>query len=81
MGACMVIVAAHVTVEPGQGESYIAACVNVVERGRSAAGGLDVAVSADLCDPAGSTSTSVGSRKRCWRPIAASPPAPGGTRR
>lgn len=47
----MVIVAGHVTVEPERRESYLAACVNVVEQGRAAAGCLDVAVSADLVDP------------------------------
>jgi len=47
----MVIVAGYVTLEPQQRESYLAACVRVVEHGRAAAGCLDLAVTADLVDP------------------------------
>ena len=50
-GAHMVIVAGHVTVEPRQRESYLAACVIVVEQAREAPGGRDVAITADLVDP------------------------------
>ena len=47
----VVIVAGHITVEPQQRESYLAGCVSIVERGREAAGCLDVAITADLIDP------------------------------
>ena len=48
----MVIVAGHVTVEPGQREGYLAGCVAVVEQARASNGCLDFAISADLLDPA-----------------------------
>lgn len=48
----MVIVAGHITVDPGQRESYLAGCTGVVEQARSAAGCLDFAITADLLDPA-----------------------------
>ena len=38
-GAPMVIVDGHVTVEPQQRESYLAACISIVEQGRDTAGG------------------------------------------
>ena len=47
----MVIVAGRITVEPQQRESYLAGCVSVVERARSAAGCLDFTITADLVDP------------------------------
>ena len=47
----MVIVAGHITVEPGQREAYLAGCVPVVEQARKAADCLDFALSADLLDP------------------------------
>ena len=47
----MVIVAGHVTVEPQERESYLAACVIIVEQARGAAGCLDVAITADLTEP------------------------------
>jgi quinol monooxygenase YgiN len=47
----MVIVAGHVTVEPQQRESYLAASVIIVEQAREAAGCLDVAITADLVAP------------------------------
>ena len=47
----MIIVAGHVTVEPQQRESYLAASARVVEQARGAAGCLDCAISADLIDP------------------------------
>ena len=47
----MVIVAGHVTVEPQQRESYLAACVVIVEQARGAEGCLDIAIIADLIDP------------------------------
>ena len=50
--APMVIVAGHVTVDPEQRESYLAASVVIVEQARAAAGCLDVAITADLVDPA-----------------------------
>ena len=49
--AHIVIVAGHVTVEPQQRESYLAGCVIIVEQAREGAGGLDVAITADLVDP------------------------------
>jgi quinol monooxygenase YgiN len=47
----MVIVAAHITVEPHQSDSYLAGCVSVVEQARRAAGYLDLAFAADPIDP------------------------------
>ena len=47
----MVIVAGHVTVEPEQRESYLAASVVIVEQARAAPGCLDVAITGDLIDP------------------------------
>jgi len=47
----MIIVAGHVKVEPWEREAYLAGCVGFVERGRGAAGCLDIAISADLIDP------------------------------
>jgi quinol monooxygenase YgiN len=47
----MVIVAGHITVDPGQRESYLAGCMSVVEKARRAAGCLDFALTADLLDP------------------------------
>ena len=47
----MVIVAGHITVEPGQREAYLAGCVRVVEQARGTAGCLDFVISADLIEP------------------------------
>lgn len=47
----MIIVAGHISVEPGARESYLAGCVSVVEQARRAAGCLDFALSADLVVP------------------------------
>jgi heme-degrading monooxygenase HmoA len=47
----MVIVAGHITVEPGQRDAYLAGCVSVVEGARAAAGCLDFVLSADLLEP------------------------------
>jgi quinol monooxygenase YgiN len=47
----MVIVAGHITVEPGQRDAYLAGCVTVVVQARGAAGCLDFAISADAADP------------------------------
>jgi quinol monooxygenase YgiN len=46
----MVIVAGHLTVEPGQRETYLAGCTSVVEQARRTAGCLDFAITADLID-------------------------------
>lgn len=48
----MVIVAGHLTVEPGQREAYLAGCLGVVEQARRASGCADFAISADLIDSA-----------------------------
>jgi len=48
----MVIVAGHVTVDPERREAYLAASVVLVEQARKAAGCLDIAIGADLVDPA-----------------------------
>ena len=45
------IVAGHITVDPEQRESYLAACRSVVEKARRADGCLDFAITADLLDP------------------------------
>ena len=71
----MVIVAGHMTVDPEQRESYPAGCTSVVEKARRADGCLDFAITADLLDPAASTSLSAGSRKRPSKPSAEAPPA------
>jgi quinol monooxygenase YgiN len=47
----MVIVAAHITVEPRQRESELAGCVRIVEQARRAVGCLHVAICEDLVDP------------------------------
>ena len=47
----MLIVAGHITVDPEQRVSYLAGCMSVVERARSADGCLDFAITADLLDP------------------------------
>ena len=47
----MVIVAGHITVDPEQRESCLAAFVRVVETARRADGCLDFAITADLLDP------------------------------
>lgn len=47
----MVIVAGHVTVDPEERESLLAASVGVVQRARQAEGCLDFAMTADLLDP------------------------------
>jgi quinol monooxygenase YgiN len=47
----MVIVAGHITVDPEQRESCLAAFVRVVEKARRADGCLDFAITADLLDP------------------------------
>ena len=47
----MVIVAAHITVDPHQRETYLAGCVSDVEQARRAAGYLDVAIATDLIAP------------------------------
>jgi quinol monooxygenase YgiN len=47
----MVIVAGHITVDPGKRESYLAGCVSVVEQARRTAGCLDFTIAADLLDP------------------------------
>jgi hypothetical protein len=71
----MVIVAGHITVDPEQRESYLAGCRSVVEKARRADGCLDFAITADLIDPAASTSSSAGSPKRPSRPSAGAAPA------
>ena len=50
-GAPMVIVDGHVTVEPQQRESYLAACISIVEQGPRHSRRLDLAVTAALIDP------------------------------
>lgn len=47
----MVIVAGHLAVDPPERQSYLAACVGVVEEARRAPGCLDFAITADLVDP------------------------------
>ncbi len=47
----MVIVAGFLTVEPSERESYLAGCVEVVEKAREADGCLDYSISADLVEP------------------------------
>ncbi|ORW16219.1 antibiotic biosynthesis monooxygenase [Mycolicibacter nonchromogenicus] len=47
----MVIVAGHLTVDPGQRDAYLQGCRDVVRQARSAPGCLDFAVTADLLDP------------------------------
>jgi quinol monooxygenase YgiN len=47
----MVIIAGQVSVEPGNRDTYLAGCVEVVAQARAAAGCLDFALSADLVDP------------------------------
>ncbi|TFV56109.1 antibiotic biosynthesis monooxygenase [Mycobacterium sp. PS03-16] len=46
----MVIVAGHLTVDPGQRGAYLAGCVDVVAQARRTAGCLDFAISADLLE-------------------------------
>ncbi|MEE4024546.1 antibiotic biosynthesis monooxygenase family protein [Gordonia sp. PKS22-38] len=46
----MVIVAGHITVEPGRRQAYLAGCEQVVALARRAPGCLDFAISADLLD-------------------------------
>ncbi len=48
----MVIVAGHITVDPGHRDEYLVGCVSVVEQARAFSGCLDFAISADLVDPA-----------------------------
>lgn len=48
----MIIVAGHLTVDPQQRESYLAGCGHIVDQARRAEGCLDMAISADLVDPA-----------------------------
>jgi quinol monooxygenase YgiN len=48
----MIIVAGHVTVEPGRRESYLAGCVDVVRQARDTDGCLDFVISADPLDGA-----------------------------
>jgi quinol monooxygenase YgiN len=48
----MVIVAGHITVDPEQRESCLAAFMRVVEKARRADGCLDFVITADLLDPA-----------------------------
>ena len=47
----MVIVAGQIFVDPGQRESYLAGCLDVVEQARRADGCLDFSITADLVDP------------------------------
>ena len=47
----MSFVAGHITVDPEQGESYLAGSMSVVQEARRAAGCLDFAITADLLDP------------------------------
>lgn len=46
-----VIVAGHLIVDPDQCADYVTGCVDVVRQARSAAGCLDLVISADLVDP------------------------------
>ena len=48
----MVIVAGHLVVDPNERDGYLAGCVEVVEQAHRTAGCLDVAITADLLDPA-----------------------------
>lgn len=48
----MVIVAAHITVDPVQRADYLSDCRGVVVQARCAPGCLDFAIAADLADPA-----------------------------
>ena len=47
----MVIVAGHITVDPGEREAFIASFVRVVQKARATAGCLDFAAGADPIDP------------------------------
>ena len=49
--ALMIAVAGHITVEPQQGEAYLACRLSVVGMARRADGRLDSAITADLLDP------------------------------
>jgi quinol monooxygenase YgiN len=51
MSGPMVVVAGHITVEPGERDAYVEGCRDVVEAARAAAGCLDFAITADLVDP------------------------------
>jgi hypothetical protein len=67
--------------EPQRRESYLVGCVRIVDQAPRGVGCLDVAICADLVDPAVSTSSSAGGRRRRWRPSAAAAligTAPGG---
>lgn len=46
----IVIVAGHITGEPGRRDAYLAGCLSVVEDARLAAGCLDFAITGDLAD-------------------------------
>jgi quinol monooxygenase YgiN len=47
----VIIVAGHMRVEPERRDSFVGRLASVVERGRAAAGCLDVAITADPLDP------------------------------
>ncbi|WP_024441354.1 MULTISPECIES: putative quinol monooxygenase [unclassified Mycobacterium] len=47
----MVIVAGHLTVDPGQRDDYLQQCRDVVRQARRASGCLGFAITADLLDP------------------------------
>ncbi|MDA2804088.1 putative quinol monooxygenase [Nocardiopsis suaedae] len=47
----MLIIAGHITVDPGDREEYLRGCADVVDQARKAEGCLDFSLSADLVDP------------------------------
>lgn len=50
-GGTLLIIAGHITVDPGDREDYLRGCADVVEQARKAEGCPDFSLSADLADP------------------------------
>ena len=47
----MLIVAGHLEVDPGERDSYVASCVDVVTKARQTEGCLDFSITADPIEP------------------------------
>ncbi|WP_437670779.1 putative quinol monooxygenase [Sorangium sp. So ce131] len=72
----MLIIAGHLEVDPDQRDAFVAAHQDLVRRARQAPGCLDLAITADLLDPARVNNYERWDSREhveAWRKIAASP--------
>ncbi|WP_437965327.1 antibiotic biosynthesis monooxygenase family protein [Sorangium sp. So ce260] len=72
----MLIIAGHLEVDPNQRDAFVAAHQDLVRRARQAPGCLDLAITADLLDPARVNNYERWESREqleAWRKVAAAP--------